>query len=169
MPATTRNGRRFAAPPHAFLKPWEPVWPVDDLTRPAFRRRLRRYADERHADQAFSFFIFSSITGEMVGGLTLSNIRRGVAQCCTLGYWMGEPHHGQGYMTAAVRAVIPFAFNQLRLRRIEAACLPSNVPSIRLLEKVGFAREGYAREYLCIDGTWQDHLLFALLKGDGTA
>jgi ribosomal-protein-alanine N-acetyltransferase len=69
-------------------------------------------------------------------------------------------------MSAGVRAVLPFVFGALRLRRIEAACLPSNMPSIRLLEGVGFVREGYARRYLCIDGVWQDHLLFALLRDD---
>ena len=104
-------------------------------------------------------------------GLTLANIRRGVAQACSLGYWMGLPFVRQGYMTAAVRAVIPFAFATLRLHRIEAACIPTNAGSIRLLEKNGFVREGYAREYLCINGIWQDHLLFARLKdaANGTA
>jgi ribosomal-protein-alanine N-acetyltransferase len=69
-------------------------------------------------------------------------------------------------MSAAVRALAPFAFETLKLRRVEAACLPRNLASIRLLEKAGFVREGYAREYLCIDGRWQDHLLYALLRSD---
>jgi len=150
-----------------FLKPWEPTWPADDLSRPAFRRRLRRYADERRADHAFSFFVVSAESGTMLGGVTLSNIRRGVAQTATLGYWMGKPHAGKGHMTAAVRALIPFAFGELRIRRVEAACLPGNAASVSLLEKVGFRQEGYAREYLCIDGAWQDHLLFALVRGEG--
>jgi len=72
-----------------------------------------------------------------------------------------------GHMTAAVKTVLPFAFGTLRLHRVEAACIPTNVPSIRLLERCSFAREGYARQYLCINGIWQDHLLFARLKGDG--
>lgn len=150
----------------AFLKPWEPTWPADDLTRPSFRRRLRRYAEERRLDQSHSFFIFRNETCELIGGVTLSQVRRGVSQSGTIGYWMGEPYHGRGHMTAAVRALIPHAFGALRLRRLEAACIPTNAPSVRLLEKVGFSREGYAREYLCIDGVWQDHLLFALLRGD---
>jgi [ribosomal protein S5]-alanine N-acetyltransferase len=99
-----------------------------------------------------------------VGGLTLANIRRGVAQAASLGYWMGLPFIRHGYMTAAVSAVIPFAFTTLRLHRLEAACIPTNAASIRLLEKTGFVREGYAREYLCINGIWQDHLLFARLQ-----
>jgi len=79
---------------------------------------------------------------------------------------MGVAYARQGLMTAAVGAVASFAFGTLRLRRIEAACIPQNIPSIRLLEKSGFSREGYAREYLCINGVWQDHLLYARLKED---
>jgi ribosomal-protein-alanine N-acetyltransferase len=79
---------------------------------------------------------------------------------------MGAPFARKGYMTAAVRAVLPFAFTTLRLHRIEAACIPANVASMRLLEKTGFQREGFARQYLCIDGVWQDHLLYARLRGD---
>src|SRR6478735_8295526 len=72
----------------------------------------------------------------------------------------------QGHMTAAVTAIIPFAFGTLKLHRIEAACIPANVASVRLLERTGFQREGFARQYLCIDGAWQDHLLYARIKDD---
>jgi ribosomal-protein-alanine N-acetyltransferase len=102
----------------------------------------------------------------LVGGLTLANIRRGCAQAGSLGYWMGAPYARRGYMTAAVKAVIPFAFGTLKLHRIEAACIPTNVASVRLLEKNGFKREGFARQYLCIDGVWQDHFLYAKLQQD---
>jgi ribosomal-protein-alanine N-acetyltransferase len=144
-----------------FLTPWEPTWPVDDLTRGAFRRRVKRYAEDLRSDQGYAFLIARNSDGALVGGLTLANIRRGVAQAGSLGYWTGLPFVRQGYMTAAVRAVVPFAFASLRLHRLEAACIPSNSGSIKLLEKIGFAREGYAREYLCINGIWQDHLLYA--------
>jgi [ribosomal protein S5]-alanine N-acetyltransferase len=147
-----------------FLVPWEPTWPDDDLTRGAFRRRIKRYTEDLRSDQGYAFLIVRYSDGGLVGGLTLANIRRGVAQACSLGYWMGLPFVRHGYMTAAVRAVIPFAFATLRLHRVEAACIPTNAGSIRLLEKNGFVREGYAREYLCINGVWQDHLLFARLK-----
>ncbi|HSI40844.1 MAG TPA: GNAT family protein [Xanthobacteraceae bacterium] len=150
----------------AFLTPWEPIWPPYDLTRGAFRRRMRRYARDIREDQAYPFLVFRSVDRVLLGGLTLSNIRRGVAQAGSLGYWMGQPHAGKGYMTAAVAALLPFAHGTLNLRRIEAACLPSNMPSIRLLERVGFVREGYGRQYLCINGVWQDHLLFARLSSD---
>src|ERR1700755_1041201 len=143
-----------------FLTPWEPTWPADDLTRPAFRQRLRRYAEDMRTDQAYPFFLFRTEDDALVGGLALANVRRGVAQAGSLGYWIGAPYIQRGYMTAAVRALIPAAFDVLRLHRVEAACIPTNNASVRLLEKTGFRREGYARSYLCINGTWQDHLLF---------
>ena len=149
-----------------FLTPWEPTWPENDLTRTAFRARMRRYARDVRADAAYPYFIFRRSDGVLVGGLTLGQVRRGVAQATSLGYWMGEPYAGKGHMTDAVRALAPFVFQTLRLRRIEAACLPSNAASIRLLERVGFVREGYARSYLCIAGEWRDHLLYALLATD---
>jgi [ribosomal protein S5]-alanine N-acetyltransferase len=150
----------------SFLEPWEPIWPADDLTRGAFRRRLKRYAEDQRSDQAYSFFIFRSPDDVLVGGVTLSNVRRGVAQACSVGYWMGAPHARQGLMSRALRTLIPFSFINLRLHRLEAACITTNVASIRLLEKSGFQREGYARQYLCINGMWQDHLLYARLKDD---
>ena len=99
----------------------------------------------------------------------MGQIRRGVAQTATLGYWMGQTHAGQGYMSRAVRAASGFVFGHLRLHRLEAACLPHNEASMRLLQSVGFQREGYARAYLRIAGRWQDHVLFALLDSDPVA
>jgi len=151
-----------------FLRPWEPTWPDDDLTRGAFRRRIKRYAEDLRTDQSYAFLIVRSADNTLVGGLTLANIRRGVAQAGSLGYWIGLLYARHGYMTAAVRAVIPFAFATLRLHRLEAACIPTNAASIRLLENTGFVREGYARDYLCINGIWQDHLLYGRLKDPKT-
>lgn len=147
-----------------FLVPWEPTWPDDDLTRGAFRRRIKRYTEDLRSDQGYAFLIVRYSDGALVGGLTLANIRRGVAQAGSLGYWIGAPYARRGYMTAAVAALIPYAFTTLRLHRLEAACIPTNAASISLLEKTGFEREGYAREYLCINGQWQDHLLYARLR-----
>jgi ribosomal-protein-alanine N-acetyltransferase len=149
-----------------FLTPWEPTWPADDLTRGAFRRRIKRYSEDLRSDLAYAFLIFRSDDNAMVGGLTLANIRRGVAQAGSIGYWIGAPFARKGYMTAAMRALVPFCFGTLRLHRLEAACIPGNKASIRLLEKTGFTQEGFARRYLCINGVWQDHLLFARLKDD---
>jgi ribosomal-protein-alanine N-acetyltransferase len=149
-----------------FLTPWEPVWNEDDLTRTSFRLRVKRAAREITTDEAYSLFIFDTRSEVLLGGLTLGLVRRGVAQACTLGYWMGERHAGKGYMTEAVRGALRFAFQDLALHRVEAACLPNNAPSKRLLERVGFQSEGMARAYLRINGSWADHLLYAALSSD---
>ncbi len=148
-----------------FLTPWEPIWPSDDLTRAAFRRRIRAQAEELENDEAYPFLIFRD-DDALLGGLTVGQVRRGVSQTATLGYWMGEPFAGRGYMSRAVRAAANFTFGTLRLHRLEAACLAHNASSIRVLERVGFVREGFARSYLRINGRWQDHVLFALLETD---
>jgi len=150
----------------AFLTPWEPIWPADDLSRPAYRRRLKRYAQEMREDTGYALFIFRQEDSALIGGLTLSNIRRGVTQSGTLGYWMGQPYSGQGYMREAARCIVPFVFEQLGLHRLEAACVPRNEPSKAVLRHAGFQEEGLARRYLRINGVWQDHLLFALLESD---
>ena len=126
-------GPACATESREFLTPWEPTWPEDDLTRAAFRRRLRRQVDEMARDESFSFLIFDAGTDTLLGGLTLGGIRRGVAQSGTLGYWMGAPHAGKGRMTRAVAAAVRFGFSTLRLHRIEAACLPENAASQTLV------------------------------------
>ncbi len=148
----------------AFLIPWERVWADDELTRGAVRRRIKRYQKETRLDSAYVFFVLRESDDALLGGCTLSNVRRGVTQCCTLGYWVGAKFAGQGYMTAAVKALVPFIFRTLGLHRIEAACLTENKASQKLLVRTGFRQEGLARRYLLINGEWADHLLFALLK-----
>jgi ribosomal-protein-alanine N-acetyltransferase len=149
-----------------FLTPWEPIWPADDLTRGAFRRRLRRQQEEIARDESFAFLIFQDHSHLLLGGITIGGIRRGVAQAASLGYWMGAPHAGKGHMTRAVGVVAAFGFSTLRLHRLEAACIPENAASAKLLERNGFQREGFARAYLCINGAWRDHYLFGLLESD---
>ena len=148
------------------LVPFEPKWTRDELSRASFRHRLRHYQRELREDTGYALFIFSQDTDELLGGLTLSNVRRGVTQAASVGYWIGAPYAGRGYMSAAVGAIIPFAFDVLGLHRLEAACLPDNHVSMRVLEKAGFQREGLARRYLKIDGVWSDHLLFAIVEDD---
>ena len=148
----------------AYLQPWEPAWPEDDLTRPAFRRRLTIYTREMEAGNAWPFFIFADAGHALVGAITLSNVRRGVAESGTLGYWIGQRHAGRGHATAAVRSVVAYAFDELKLHRVEAACVPTNLASRRVLEKGGFALEGQARAYLKINGGWADHLLFGVVN-----
>jgi ribosomal-protein-alanine N-acetyltransferase len=154
---------RLRSESREFLAPWEPSWATDELSKGAFRRRLKKYQRETRLDSAYAFFVFRSEDNALLGGCTLSNVRRGVTQCCALGYWVGERFARQGYMFDAVRALVPFIFRTLGLHRIEAACLPSNDPSKSLLAKAGFREEDLARRYLQINGEWQDHVLFALL------
>ena len=157
---------RLRGESRAFLAPWEPVWASDELTKGAFRRRIKRYQKEARLDSAYAFFVFRGEDDVLMGGCTLSNVRRGVTQCCALGYWIGERFSRQGYMYEAVRALVPFIFSTLGLHRIEAACLPSNQASQSLLAKVGFRQEGVALRYLQINGEWRDHVLFALLSDE---
>jgi ribosomal-protein-alanine N-acetyltransferase len=149
-----------------FLRPWEPLWPPDDLTRGSFRYRVKRYLRDVRDDSSYAYFIFTADDQRLAGGLTLSNVRRGVAQTASLGYWVGQDFARKGLMTAAVQAILPVAFKILKLHRLEAACLPSNSASLALLRRTGFAEEGYAREYLKINGRWQDHVLFAIIADD---
>jgi ribosomal-protein-alanine N-acetyltransferase len=150
----------------AHLVPWEPAWPRDDLSRTAYRRRVKHYQREAREDLGYAFLVFETESDRLVGGLTLSNVRRGVTQSAMLGYWLGQPHVGSGRMTSAVRAVLPHAFEPLRLHRVEAAVQPGNARSISVLKRAGFSEEGLARRYLKINGQWQDHLLFAMLAED---
>lgn len=147
-----------------YLQPWEPAWAEDDLTRAAFRRRLGVYAREMEQGTAWPLFVFDPADEALLGAITLSNIRRGVAETGTLGYWIGRPHAGRGVGTAAVRAMLAHAFGSLGLHRVEAACVPTNHASHRVLEKAGFRQEGVARAYLKINGRWADHLLFGVLQ-----
>lgn len=146
------------------LTPWEPSWAPDELSRGSFRRRLKAYARDVRDDIAYAFFITDGASDVLLGGITLSNVRRGVAQMATLGYWIGMPYARKGRMQEAVETISQFGFRRLHLHRIEAACMPANIASIGVLEKCGFAPEGVARQYLKINGTWEDHILFARLS-----
>jgi len=152
-----------------FLQPWEPSWPADDLSRAAFRRRLVAYQREIDLGLGYSFLVFRRQDDELVGGITLSNLRRGVAQMGSIGYWVGEPHARQGFTLAAVRALQGFALGRLGLHRLEAACVPENEPSRRLLLTAGFQLEGRASAYLKINGEWRDHLMFGFVAPGGEA
>ena len=147
----------------AFLEPWEPRWSPDELERGAWRQRIRRYREDFEQGLAVAFFIFENRTAKLMGGINIGNIRHGVSQSAQIGYWMGEQYSGRGYMIEAVQLVIPYSFETLRLHRIEAACIPANTRSVRVLEKAGFQREGLLRSYLRINGSWQDHYLYALI------
>ncbi|MEE8445650.1 MAG: GNAT family protein, partial [Alphaproteobacteria bacterium] len=149
-----------------FLQPWEPTWPADGASRAAFHRRRLQILSEWRSGYGNGFFIFQRDGATLLGGITLSNIRRGVADTASLGYWIGAPHARQGYSTEAVRCVLDYALGALRLHRVEAACVPENIASRALLLKCGFQEEGLARGYLKIDGRWRDHVTFAMLAGE---
>ncbi len=148
-----------------FLQPWEPSWRSDELTESAFRRRVVRNEQEYNSGLAVPLFLFQRPDNLLLGGFTIGLIRRGASQACMIGYWMGEKYAGQGHMFAALQLAIPYIFKGLELHRIEAACIPENVKSIRLLEAAGFQREGLLREYLKINGQWRDHAIFSRLAG----
>jgi [ribosomal protein S5]-alanine N-acetyltransferase len=148
----------------AFLEPWEPLWREDEMLLSSFRKRVAHYAKLAHDDHAYPFFIWNH-EGILLGAITISNLRRGVAQMATLGYWIGAPFAKQGYMTDALAATITFAHNELQLHRLEAACIPANTASVNLLRRAGFSREGYAASYLKINDQWEDHILWGLHLG----
>lgn len=149
-----------------WLVPWEPQWRVDELSRACYYWRLQGWRHDAKLGLAAPFFIFRSSDDALVGGINVSNIRRGVAQDCTLGYWVGKPFARQGHTRNAVRAMIGHIFNTLHLHRVQAACVPSNFRSRGLLDSLGFREEGYARGYLRINDQWQDHVLYAKLAGE---
>ncbi len=149
-----------------FLQPWEPTWPTDSLTRKAYFRRLKAHALHSNRDLGYTFLVFRQVDRALIGGVAINDVRRGVAQSCSIGYWVGQSYAGKGYMTEALSGVLPVIFSRLRIHRIEAACLPNNDASQALLKKVGFRKEGFARRYLKINGVWQDHILFGLLESD---
>ena len=150
----------------SFLEPWEPRWAADELERHAWRQRLGRYREDFARGVSVAFFIFENQSGTLLGGITLGNIRHGVAQSGHIGYWLGERFAGRGYMAEALELLAGHAFETLKLHRIEAACIPANARSIRVLEKAGFRREGLLRSYLRINGVWQDHYLYAMIADD---
>jgi ribosomal-protein-alanine N-acetyltransferase len=150
----------------AFLEPWEPLWPPDALSRLSYRRRLDQAIGELKSETGYPFHIIRRRDEQLLGGVTMSNVRRSVAQSATLGYWIAEPFARKGHMSEALACVAAFAFDRLGLHRLEAACLPTNEASRRVLQKIGFQQEGYARGYLRINGLWHDHLLFGLLAED---
>lgn len=155
---------RYASRAHT--EPFEPSWAEDELTRSAYKRRLRRYQSDVDSGAGYPFFIFRASDDVLLGACNLNNVRRGVLQAGDLGYWIGAPYLRKGHARAAVRRVLAFAFGPLRLNRVEAATRLDNEASRQLLLSVGFTPEGVARKYLKIHGSWRDHLKFAILRDD---
>lgn len=150
----------------AFLTPWEPVWAADHLTRRSFTNRVYWAQRAEAQGTALPFLLIRRQDQALLGAITLDNIRRGPAQCGTIGYWIGEQFSRRGYMREAIQSVVHYAFTSLDLSRIEAACLPENAASRGVLEKTGFKYEGVAQSYLQINGRWRNHVLYSALRAD---
>jgi len=166
VPSDYREWAELRARSRRFLEPWEPRWSADELDWSAWRQRLARYREDYANGTSAAFFIFDTETDRLIGGITLGNIRHGVSQSGQVGSWIGEPYAGRGLMPEALRLLCRHGFGTIGLHRIEAACIPENVRSVRVLEKAGFRREGLLRSYLRINGFWQDHYLYARLADD---
>lgn len=149
-----------------FLSKWEPVWSNDHLTRRAFTNRVYWAQRAEAQGQALPMLLIRREDQQLLGALTLDNIRRGPSQTGTFGYWIGAPFARQGYMREAILALTHHAFTRMDLSRLEAACLPENTPSRGVLETCGFKYEGVAQSYLQINGRWRNHVLYANLRGD---
>lgn len=150
----------------AYLKPFEPAWPAKCLSEEFFTRRVKRLTGDWLDDRTYAFLIFDKGDERLLGGININNIVRGAGQYASLGYWIDEESQGSGYMTEAGFAVLAYAFNSLRLFRMNAACLVHNRRSRNLLRRLGFAEEGFAKAYIQIDGMRQDHVLFGLNADD---
>ena len=150
----------------SFLVPWEPSWDASSCTRRAYLRYFKNSNYLANMDRAYSFLIFKTDDKTLLGGINIGNVRRGVSQSASLGYWIGEKYSRNGYMKEALKLLIPSLFVDLRLNRIEAATLEDNIASKNLLKKIGFKKEGVLRKYLKINGTWRDHILYGLLEND---
>jgi ribosomal-protein-alanine N-acetyltransferase len=149
-----------------FLTPWEPTWAPDHLSRKSFTNRVYWAQRSISNGTAVPLFLIRRSDSALLGAITLDHIRRGPAQAGTTGYWIGQPYAREGYMREAIVALVHYAFTTLEISRIEAGCLPENVPSRRLLEQCGYKYEGVAQSYLQINGRWRNHVLYANLRSD---
>ncbi|MEM6780945.1 MAG: GNAT family protein [Pseudomonadota bacterium] len=148
------------------LKEFEPKWAKDSFSKEFFERRYDRHTRDWASDRAYCFLIFDKNTHALIGGINLNSVCRGAAQNASLGYWIDEAYERQGFMSEAARIIIQYAFETLKLHRINAECLPDNERSINLLKTLGFTEEGFAKSYFQIKGIWQDHVLFGLVNPD---
>jgi [ribosomal protein S5]-alanine N-acetyltransferase len=149
------------------LQPWSPtLHPV--LAREAFWRDEvdRRRLEFEAGRDARGFLWTRAEEPQLVGNLSLTNISRGAFHACTLGYALAAIAQRRGYMQEAVRGSVTYAFGTLRLHRVMAGYVPRNRRSAAVLRRAGFTVEGYARDYLLINGHWEDHILTAITNPD---
>jgi [ribosomal protein S5]-alanine N-acetyltransferase len=143
------------------LEPWEPQRSADFFTLAHHALEGERAVVAAAQERDVRFIVFERDGTEIVGLMNLWNIRRGVVQAAIIGYSIDAAHEGRGYATEAGHAVVDYAFETLRLHRIETSYQPTNERSGRVLRKLGFTVEGYARDYLYLNGAWRDAILVA--------
>lgn len=145
-----------------FHRPWAPAPPPghDPYTRATFLEYVRTTGPAARRERRF---VCLRADDRIAGAIHLSEIVRGCFQSAYLGYWIGAPYAGQGYMGEALPQMVAYAFDEIGLHRLEANIRPENEPSIRLVKSVGFQKEGYSPRYLKIDGEWRDHERWAIL------
>ena len=156
--------RRLLRANHEHLKPWNPAPPSgeDPSSITEVSKTVLRQRREWKIGRGYVFMVAErEHAGTFIGKIALSGIMRGAMYGAYLGYWMAEDTQGRGYVTEALGAVLDYGFGPAGLHRIQAAIMPRNARSLRVIEKLGFRREGYAERYLQIAGTWEDHVIFA--------
>ena len=153
----------------AYLQPWEAVRPPEFYTLAFQEESIQTGLAAAASDRGYVFGIVLRETDQLIGRLTLSGVTRAAFQNAYLGYWLDEGHTGRGLTTQAVGLALDHAFGEMRLHRVQAAVLPHNAASIRVLQKNGFRQEGLAERYLLIAGRWQDHAIFAITAEEWAA
>lgn len=147
-----------------FFKERDPIRESEYFTKEC---HLKKITDLQKSDSEVKFYIFrKEIIGKIIGEIGISNISRGVFQNCNIGYKLDQNESGRGFMYEALEAIKDFIFNELELHRIEANIIPRNTKSIKLIEKLGFRKEGLSKRLLKINGKWEDHFRYALTIED---
>lgn len=143
---------------------YSPTFRDDYYTLDSKRKYIVNSKKLREEDKNYSFGIFLKDNGNLIGDVDLFNIARGALQRCLIGYSLDKQYNGKGYTTEAVSLAVEFAFNELKLHRIDAGTMLNNIGSMRVLEKSGFHREGIEVKGVKINGQWEDHQVFAIIS-----
>jgi ribosomal-protein-alanine N-acetyltransferase len=155
---------RYEQANRSHLQPWEPLRDAHYFTLDSANARVEQQVQAMQAGASIFFLLLQPGSGEVAGRCSYTNIVKGAFEACHLGFSLAESAQGRGLMKKTLQITNRYCFEQMGLHRIMANHLPSNVRSERLLESLGFEREGYAREYLKIAGAWEDHVLRALIN-----
>ncbi|HEX7732099.1 MAG TPA: GNAT family N-acetyltransferase [Rhodanobacter sp.] len=155
---------RYRAANRAHLAPWEPLRDEAYCTLEHCMQSIAEGRENARLDRGYPFLVFDRDEAEILATFTLANVVRGAFQACHLGYDAAARAQGRGIMHEALQAGLAWAFGELDLHRVMANHLPRNERSARLLARLGFEREGYAKRYLRIAGVWEDHVLTALIR-----